>query len=130
MVSGAACTACASVGLPPCFSEAGCAYDGLRHAPVSLTRPTGKKAPRRPGMPESARLASISSQSQPIGEFLDWLAMETEYHLAVYDDESGTFRASHPPIQRLLARYFGIDLERVERERRRLLAYIRAKGNT
>lgn len=101
---------------------------------VDLTRPTGRKALRRPGMPESARLSAVSSQSQPIGEFLDWLNYDLGVTLCVLDDHDrfqpargmGVFTS----IEQLLARYFGIDLERVERERRRLLAYIREKGNT
>lgn len=129
MVSGGACDACAMVGLEPCF-EGGCAHDGSKPGigTVSLTRPTGKKAPRRPGMPETLRLAAVSSESQKIGEFLEWLAWEQNLVLAEVIGDS--LYPSLTTTEKLLARFYGIDLERVERERGRLLAYIRAKGNT
>jgi hypothetical protein len=127
-VSGGACVACASVGLPPCFGEYGCAYGR-----VSLDRPTGKKSPRRPGMPESAKLAAVAGESQKIGEFLDWLNYELGVTFCVLDDHdrfqpargTGVFTST----ESLLARYFGIDLNRVQRERGRLLAYLRQRGN-
>lgn len=129
MVSRGACDACALVGLAPCF-EGGCAYDGSKPltGPVSLTRPTGKKAPRRPGMPETLRLVAVSRESQKIGEFLEWLAWDQ--HLVLAEVIGEALYPSLTTTEKLLARFYGIDLERVERERGRLLAYIRAKGNT
>lgn len=129
MVSASACAACASVGLPPCFSEAGCPYNR-----VSLTRPTGRKTPRRPGMPETMRLVAASSESQKIGEFLDWLNFELGVTLCVLDERSDSFQPARgmglfSTTERLLARYYGIDLDRVERERGRMLAYLRRKGD-
>lgn len=127
MVSASACAACASVGLPPCFSEAGCLYQR-----VSLTRPTGRKAPRRPGMPETMRMVAASSESQKIGEFLEWLTMAAGYVLGQFDESGRPDHRLYPvhvPIERLLARYYGIDLDRVERERGRMLAYLRRKGD-
>lgn len=92
---------------------------------VSLERP---ERLRRPGMPECARLAAVSGESQRIGEFLEWLAADTEYVLGTFDDDDRLWPA-HPPVQKLLARYFGIDLDRVERERGRMLAYLRRRGS-
>jgi hypothetical protein len=86
-------------------------------------------------MPETARLVAASTESQKIGEFLDWLNFELGVTLCVLDEETGRFQPARgmgvfTSTERLLARYFQIDLDRVERERGRLLAYIRAKGNT
>jgi hypothetical protein len=102
---------------------------------VNLTRPTGRKAPRRPGMPESQRLIAVSEQSQAIGEFLDWLNFELEITFCVLDERTDRFRSARgmgvfTSTERLLARYYGIDLDRVDRERGRLLAWLRAKGDT
>lgn len=134
MVTGSACQACASVGLPPCFSEYGCAYDGSKPGvgTVDLAY-RGPRAPRRPGMPESARLVAASTESQKIGEFLDWLNFELGVTLCVLDERSDTFQPARgmglfTSTERLLARYFGIDLDRVERERGRMLAYLRTRG--
>jgi hypothetical protein len=125
------------VGLSACFEE-GCVYDGakpgigtvdlIRRPKVSLTRPTGRKAPRRPGMPETMRMVAVSTQSQQIGEFLEWLESSTELVIGAYDG-TGRLWPSYPSIQELLARYYGIDLDRVDRERMRLLAWMRKKGS-
>lgn len=133
MVSLGACVACASVGLPPC-GQGECLYPGAT-APVSLARPSGRKASRRPGMPESAKLVAASTGSQKIGEFLDWLNFELGVTLCVLDDATDRFQPARGSgvfsnTEALLARYYGIDLARVERERGRLLAWIRAKGDT
>lgn len=102
---------------------------------VSLERPYGKKSPRRPGMPETMRLVAASQESQKIGEFLDWLNYELGVTLCVLDDGTDTFQPARGSgvfsnTEHLLARYFGIDLDRVNRERNRMLAYLRKKGST
>lgn len=102
---------------------------------VELTRPTGRKALRShpPGMPETNRLVAVSKESQPIGEFLEWLATESGYVLGRYDDDliGGDHRLYpvHVPIERLLALYYGIDLDRVSRERQRLLVWMHKRGD-
>lgn len=100
---------------------------------VTLERPTGRKRPRRPGMPETTRLVAASTESQKIGEFLDWLNYELGITFCVLDSLDrfqpargmGVFTST----ESLLARFYGIDLERVDRERRRLLAYLRSRGD-
>ena len=69
--------------------------------------------------PECEKLSAVSDQSQVIGEFIDWLG---ETHAA----EIGVWRKDHMvPIgirmEQLLAEFFGIDLEKVEEERRAML---------
>lgn len=96
---------------------------------VSLTRPTGRKAPRRPGMPETMRLVAVSEESQKLGEFLEWLATEAGYVLGAFDESDHRLYPVHVPIEKLLARYYGIDLDRVGRERGRLLAWMRKRGD-
>lgn len=114
------CGPCAMVGLPAC-GPSGCAAP----RPVDLVR--HHRPPHRPGMPECRRLAAVSSQSQPIGEFLEWLA-DAGFHLAEYDRRGDRLVPSPLGTNKLLALYFKIDLARVERERRRLLAYLQKKG--
>lgn len=75
--------------------------------------------------PECTKLLVVADDSQKIGEFLDWLE-EQGIMLA----ESVQFEELiHPRLEvhrenneRLLARFFGIDLTAVERERRAMLA--------
>lgn len=60
--------------------------------------------------PECARLSDVRSKSQVCGAFLEWLEQEKGWHLPAYN------------MQQLLAEYFDIDLNKVETERRALLA--------
>jgi hypothetical protein len=90
---------------------------------------------------ECERLHQVARFSQKIGEFIDWLRREKEVKFAQYhqhsdecfdangdlacgsrNDELFPFRFS---TNSLLAEFFGIDLEKVERERRELLEQIR-----
>ncbi len=101
--------------------------------------------------PEHEKLARISEESQAIGEFLEWLKGGYEgspgYQICVYHD--GTYSTAaviadalggresdreHDPsgyvpirerTDQLLARYFGIDQEKIEKEKRQMLADIR-----
>lgn len=65
--------------------------------------------------PECEKLASVSDQSQTIGEFLDWLGT-MGYHIA--DDMPYMLNRT---IEEWLALYFDIDMDKVEDERRQIL---------
>ena len=69
--------------------------------------------------PECDKLAAVSEDSNKIGAFLDWLS-EQGIRLAKYteDDELLEERSK---IEELLARYYGIDLKKVEDERQSIL---------
>lgn len=74
--------------------------------------------------PECEKMAAVQDKSQTIGEFLDWLG--TKYTLAEYDeyDEDELFPVSIN-IQKLLAEYFEIDLDKVEEEKNDILNEMR-----
>lgn len=74
--------------------------------------------------PEHEKQAKIIDKSQAIGEFLDWLQNEEGITLAHYDDsyyQGHVLTPVHRSIQGWLARYFGIDLNRLEDEKREML---------
>jgi hypothetical protein len=102
--------------------------------------------------PEHAKLAALAGRNQEIGEFIEWLdaagyvlARWRPYHCLKcgepWDSEAGPVRCGscgvmwsrsgdqllgeHRPIEVLLAEYFGIDLDRLEAEKRRMLEAIR-----
>lgn len=78
-----------------------------------------------PEYPECAKLIAVSEESQIIGEFLD----STPYVLAEYVTFEGHDRATLTPvsssIEDILSKYFGIDMNKVEAERRQMLDNIR-----
>ena len=104
--------------------------------------------------PEHEKLSAIKDESQAIGEFLDWLKGGyegspgyeiCEHHDGDYSegaliadalsgrevdrefDPSG-WRPVGATIPQLLARYFGIDQDKIEAEKRQMLAELRAKA--
>lgn len=75
--------------------------------------------------PEHERLHKVKDKSQIIGEFLDWLN-ESGYHIAEYiDPEDEHLTPVGYTINDLLARYFDIDLDLIEKEKRQMLKEIR-----
>lgn len=97
----------------------------------------------QPECPECEKLTQVSEESQRIGFFLEWLSNQGIV-LSKYDhDFSGTLRDSEgneedcdemlmpaweykgdTGINKLLAEYFDIDLNKVEEERRALLKWL------
>lgn len=84
--------------------------------------------------PECDRMVAVAPFSQMIGDFLDWLG-ETGITLCDSDDSYRTslgpeerFMPHYESYELLLARYFQIDLQKVEEERRAILAAIQTKS--
>lgn len=75
--------------------------------------------------PEHTKQAAVLEESQAIGQFLD----EGPYVLAEYvafeDHDHETLVPVSKPIQQVLAEHFGIDLDAIEREKRRMLESMR-----
>lgn len=72
--------------------------------------------------PECDKLHSVSKESQIIGEFLEWLG-SADRTVCKFDEErfGGTYWPDNTSIERLLAEYYDIDLDKVEKERRQIL---------
>lgn len=73
--------------------------------------------------PECDKMLKVQDESQAIGAFLDWL--QSERRLTLCEANDRTFENSFIParigIEDLLAEYFKIDLNKVEKERRAIL---------
>jgi len=84
--------------------------------------------------PETDKMLAVKDKSQAIGEFIDWLG---ENGMAIvryatrddmYDDEGertetneGDYLPVHISTEKMLAQYFGIDLNASEKEKRAIL---------
>lgn len=88
--------------------------------------------------PECEKLHAVHEESQKIGEFIEWLRYDKGIQLGKYytvdelneadpgmEYQSGEFIAVYDPINKLLAEYFEIDLDKVEEERRQILEELR-----
>jgi hypothetical protein len=72
---------------------------------------------------EHERLHDIREQSQTIGEFLDWMLNERGWHVCYYRKGSDFPYPVHGlTIERVLAEYFDIDLDKLEQEKQEMLA--------
>lgn len=74
--------------------------------------------------PECEKMAAVKNEFQAIGSFLDWLEGED---LFICNLEKEEYRPIHTAIEKLLAEYFEIDLDKVEKERCRMLNELRKK---
>jgi len=72
--------------------------------------------------PECEKLKAISDKSNTIGRFLD---SQTQYVLCQWDDKHERYRPVHESLEQILAKYFDIDMEKVETERRAMLEALR-----
>lgn len=98
----------------------------------------------QPACPECDKLLKVSTDSNIIGEFLDMFLSSKGLHLARYIPVDGVIQdeddndihitevlipateyRGDAGISRLLAEYFGIDLDKVEQERKALLEWMR-----
>lgn len=79
--------------------------------------------------PEHDRLAEVAEHSQEIGRFLDEFLPSKGIHLAIYSDARiarGELVPAPFTINGLLAEFYDIDLNKIEAEKRAMLASLRA----
>ena len=79
--------------------------------------------------PEHAKMERVMDKSQTIGEFLEWLSGKKRIVLAHYgvDKFDDYLYPLSYDTEELLAQYFGINLNKVEQEKRQMLEEIRSK---
>lgn len=96
-----------------------------------------KKKKNNVRTPECDKLLEVKDESQSIGDFLDWLTHEKKIVLCEWrevdrDEEEDGFHDGHYPtydtIEQLLAKYFEINLKKLEKERRKMLANLQKKN--
>lgn len=75
-----------------------------------------------PATPELDKMHAARSDSQPAGEFLEWLGTQG-LQLCRFNRGIEQFQADYRTIEQLLADWKGISLTRVETERRAILAW-------
>lgn len=75
--------------------------------------------------PEIDKMHVVKDRSQAIGEFIEWIRSEKGWEIASYNDGGERLWPVNTSIERLLAEFFGIDLDKVEKEKRALLNQLR-----
>jgi len=77
-----------------------------------------------PYCPECEKMSKIQQTSQKIGFFLEWL--QHKYVFAKWGKNDRLY-PEHISIERILAEYFEIDLDKVDKERQNILNWIKEK---
>jgi hypothetical protein len=76
--------------------------------------------------PEHTKLRAISDQSQACMDFIEWLGEEYEIVLCeIPEDYERTYFPIMRSLTKLLAEHFDIDLDKIETEKRAMLAAMR-----
>jgi len=75
--------------------------------------------------PECDKLLAVNAKCQIIGEFLEWLYMTENVQLAHYPEEGNTLYPYNKPLNKLLASFFDIDMDKVEKERMAMIESMR-----
>lgn len=85
--------------------------------------------------PEHEKLSKVADRSQACGEFLEWLQYHKTYHICEWrdsrvDPNSGErlFEGMYlvnTSIADMLGEFFGIDQDKIEAEKRQMLASLR-----
>lgn len=84
-----------------------------------------KTKPSYPKTPQLDKMKAVHNKSQAIGEFITWLESKGMQIAQESEGERGLF-SINDSIEKLLAKYFKIDLKKVEQEREAVLEYVRA----
>lgn len=77
--------------------------------------------------PEHEKLKALNGANQTVGDFLSWLT-EEGYVIAQFDDLTDELFVPYSSIESLLARFFGIDQDRLEAEKQAMLAQLRGEN--
>ena len=78
----------------------------------------------QPACPECNKLSAVAEESQKIGKFLLWLG-DNKIELCTFEDGFLDYYPIHSSFENLLAKYFNIDLQKVEQEKQALLDWLR-----
>jgi hypothetical protein len=83
-----------------------------------------------PETKELDKMLAVKDESQSIGNFIDWLHNEG-YGICEYEEarDMGEWFQTHRTIEQLLADYFDIDLDKIEKERTAVLEFVRHTNN-
>lgn len=77
--------------------------------------------------PEHEKLTLVRDKSQAIGEFLEWLPTQG-IHLCTFHYQDNQYRTAYTPITELLAKFFDIDLDKLENEKLAMLDSLRRRN--
>lgn len=83
-----------------------------------------------PVYPEHDKMKLIAERSQSIYDFMEWMQGKGFHLLKWHEFDDGAHDyITPPPMVKLLAEFFDIDLDKIEREKRAMLDYMRGANS-
>lgn len=79
---------------------------------------------------EHEKLRGVADRTQAVGEFLDWVAETHHCELGRPEGHRAEFRPIGIGVQQLLAQWTGVDLDRLEQEKRAMLDDLRRRQDS
>lgn len=76
-------------------------------------------------LPEHNKVKEVQPYSQKIHEFFDWLQSEKGMFLSTFNEEEEVNNTVYTPVTMLVAEFFEIDLNKLEKEKEQILELIR-----
>jgi hypothetical protein len=78
--------------------------------------------------PEHEKMTAVQTETQAVGEFLEWVMSEHHCELGRPEGRRAEFRSVGLSVQQLLANWKGIDLVKAEQEKRAMLKAMRRRN--
>lgn len=78
--------------------------------------------------PEHQKLKAVKEKAEIVGQFMDWIE-EEGYLFARHCDDDNELISCHLPREVTLARFFGINLGKIDAEKRAMLEECRKLHN-
>ena len=75
--------------------------------------------------PEHEKLKKVQDESQAIGEFLEWVNYEKRYSFCYVDRKTEQWYPILETKEQLLAEFYDINLDAIEKEKRAMLEEMR-----
>jgi hypothetical protein len=90
-------------------------------------RKTAHQARQKAAFPEHDKLAAISDKSQIIYDFLEWAREKhSGFFVRTYEGDPTTYIVGELTFKDWLSEFFGINLDKIEAEKRSMLDFIRS----
>ena len=86
---------------------------------------SAKRPPGYPSVPNLDKALKIHDQSQAIGEFLDWCYQRGWFLCEHWESHEFPVPIRENNTHRILAEYFGIDYDAMNKEQEAVLEYVR-----
>lgn len=107
------------------MSEQAELHDNYPDASTGKHKPEPGCCPKWVWVEHEKVIAAKRKGSQEVGEFCDWLQLESGFTICRHDSLTDQFMPARETTMQLVAEFYGVDLAKVEEEKRQMLEVMR-----